>query len=101
MIDYHERDGVIPLLEAVQKIQRGFPRFGSQNAVPLLVMPLQIALDGAKNIEVVVDGQDHWLLHIAIYRWRIVNEWLPREQFRTRLRRHASYNNANAADHQG
>jgi hypothetical protein len=35
-------------------------------------MPLQIALDGAKNIEIVVDGQDHWLLHIAIYRWHIV-----------------------------
>ena len=32
----------------------------------------RISLDGAKNIEIVVDGQDHWLLHIAIYRWRIV-----------------------------
>jgi hypothetical protein len=72
MIDYHECDGVIPLLEAVQKIQRGFPGFRAQYAVPFLVMPLQIALDGAKNIEIVVDGQDHWLLHIAIYRWRIV-----------------------------
>src|ERR1700674_4056156 len=68
MIDDHERDGVIPLLEAVQKIQRAFPRFRSQHAVPLLVMLLQIALDGAKNIKIVVDGQDHWLLHIAIYR---------------------------------
>jgi hypothetical protein len=56
MIDYHERDRVIPLLEAVQEIQRGFPRFRPQHAVPLLVMPLQIALDGAKNIEIVVDG---------------------------------------------
>ena len=72
MIDYHERDGVIPLLEAVQKIQRTFSRFRPQHAVTFLVMPLQIALDGAKNIEIVVDGQDHWLLHIAIYRWRIV-----------------------------
>jgi hypothetical protein len=66
MVDYHQRDGVIPLLEAAQEIQRALPGFRSQHAVPLLVMPLQIALDGAKNIEIVVDGQDHWLLHIAI-----------------------------------
>jgi hypothetical protein len=72
MIDDHERDGVIPLLEAVEEIQRAFPGFRAQYTVPLLIMPLQIALDGAKNIEIVVDGQNHWLLHIAIYRWRIV-----------------------------
>jgi hypothetical protein len=52
------------LLQPAQKIQSGFSGIRSQHSVALLVVLLQIALDGAEDIRIVVDGQYDWLLHL-------------------------------------
>jgi hypothetical protein len=66
MIHQQQRHGIVPALQPAQQVERGAAGVGTQNAIAVLVMPLQVALDGPKNFRVVVYGQNDRLLHRTI-----------------------------------
>ena len=63
MIHKEKRHSIIPELHPAQEIQSGAPGIGSQDAVAIFVVLLQVAFDRAEDVRIVIHRQYDWLTH--------------------------------------
>jgi hypothetical protein len=65
LIDKKQRGRLISQFELLDKFERSRPRVGSHHAKSLSVLPPQVPLNRAKNVHVIVNGENHWFLHVC------------------------------------
>ncbi len=63
LVDKKERRRLIAKLELLDQFERGRAGVGPHDAKSLAVLSPQIPLDRTEDIHVVIDSQNHWLLH--------------------------------------
>src|SRR5439155_23447535 len=62
-IQKEKRHSISPELRPAQEIQSGAPAIGSQDAVAIFVVLLQVAFDRAEDVRIVIHRQYDWLTH--------------------------------------